>query len=87
MDLPKLSAGKRFTLPQPAGSADALLLAQLALREKAAGRPTAIITADAVRELDLKPGMQSAKPRRDPFRLPTRELTSACSNTNRFRRI
>jgi transcription-repair coupling factor (superfamily II helicase) len=47
MDLPKLTAGKRFTLPRPAGSADALLLATLAAREKAAGRITAIVTADA----------------------------------------
>ncbi|MDP3754214.1 transcription-repair coupling factor [Polaromonas sp.] len=47
MDLPKLLPGKRYTLPQPAGSADALLLGQLGLREKAAGRLTAIVTADA----------------------------------------
>ena len=30
MDLPKLSPGKRFTLPRPVGSADALLLAVVA---------------------------------------------------------
>ncbi len=47
MDLPKLIPGKRYTLPQPAGSADALLLAQLGMREKSAGRLTAIVTADA----------------------------------------
>jgi transcription-repair coupling factor (superfamily II helicase) len=47
MNLPKLSAGKRFTLPQPVGSADALLLASLGLREKAAGKLTAIVTSDA----------------------------------------
>lgn len=47
MDLPKLLPGKRYTLPQPAGSADALLLAQLGLREKTAGRLTAIVTSDA----------------------------------------
>ncbi|MGE0099655.1 MAG: transcription-repair coupling factor [Hydrogenophaga sp.] len=47
MDLPKLSPGKRHTLPLPGGSADALLLARLAAREKAAGRLTAIVTADA----------------------------------------
>ena len=46
MDLPKLTPGKRFTLPRPPGSADALLLAQLATREKAAGRLTAIFTSD-----------------------------------------
>src|SRR3954466_3416923 len=47
MDLPKLSPGKRFALPRPPGSADALLLARLAAREKAAGHPTAIVTAGA----------------------------------------
>ncbi len=47
MDLPKLTVGKRFTLPRPVGSADALLLAQLGLREKAGGKLMAIVTADA----------------------------------------
>ncbi len=47
MDLPKLVPGKRFTLPRPAGSADALLLAHLAQREKAAGKLMAIVTSDA----------------------------------------
>ncbi|WP_287742158.1 transcription-repair coupling factor [Diaphorobacter sp.] len=47
MQLPKLSPGKRFTLPRPVGSADALLMARLGEREKAAGRTTAIVTADA----------------------------------------
>ncbi len=47
MDLPKLSVGKRFTLPRPPGSADALLLARLAEREQAGRRITAIVTADA----------------------------------------
>ncbi len=47
MELPKLALGKRYTLPRPTGSADALLLARLGEREKAAGRPTTIITADA----------------------------------------
>ncbi|GAB1386418.1 transcription-repair coupling factor [Melaminivora sp.] len=48
MNLPKLTPGKRFSLPRPPGSADALLLAQLAEREKAAGALTAVITADAM---------------------------------------
>ncbi|HOE42216.1 MAG TPA: transcription-repair coupling factor [Rhodoferax sp.] len=55
MDLPKLTPGKRYTLPRPTGSADALLLAQLALREKAQGKVTAIVTAaapDAQRLID-----------------------------------
>ncbi|MBB1074581.1 transcription-repair coupling factor [Rhodoferax sp. 4810] len=47
MELPKLTPGKRYTLPRPVGSADALLLAQLALRDKKSGKVTAIVTADA----------------------------------------
>ncbi|MCO4088373.1 MAG: transcription-repair coupling factor [Limnohabitans sp.] len=47
MQLPSLITGKRFTLPRPVGSADAVLLAQLAEREKKAGKLTAIVTADA----------------------------------------
>ena len=47
MELPKLQISKRYTLPRPTGSADALLLAQLGLREKAAARLVAIVTADA----------------------------------------
>ncbi|WP_353233324.1 transcription-repair coupling factor [Diaphorobacter ruginosibacter] len=47
MDLPKLTPGKRFAMPRPAGSADALLLAKLAEREKAGKRIVAIVTADA----------------------------------------
>jgi transcription-repair coupling factor (superfamily II helicase) len=47
MDLPKLTVGKRFTLPRPVGSADALLLAHLGLRDKASGKLMAIVTADA----------------------------------------
>ncbi|MEO5737323.1 MAG: transcription-repair coupling factor, partial [Variovorax sp.] len=47
MVLPPLVAGKRFTLPRPPSSADALLLARLAEREKLAGRAVAVFTADA----------------------------------------
>ncbi|MBP7568340.1 MAG: transcription-repair coupling factor, partial [Burkholderiaceae bacterium] len=47
MELPRLTPGKRFTLPRPPGSADALLLAELATREKAAGRITAVVASDA----------------------------------------
>ena len=47
MDLPKLTSGKRYTLPRPAGSADALLLARLGEREKTAGKPMTVVTADA----------------------------------------
>jgi transcription-repair coupling factor (superfamily II helicase) len=47
MDLPKLTPGKRFTLPRPIGSADATLLAQLGMREKSANRPMTIVTAEA----------------------------------------
>ncbi len=55
MDLPKLTPGKRYALPRPPGSADALLLARLAQREQAAGRATGIVTsgaADAQRLVD-----------------------------------
>ena len=48
MHLPSLSPGKRFAMPRPVGSADALLLAQLGTREKAKQQRVAIITADAV---------------------------------------
>jgi transcription-repair coupling factor (superfamily II helicase) len=47
MELPKLQTGKRYTLPRPTGSSDALLLARLAEREQAAGRLLAIVCADA----------------------------------------
>ncbi|MFM1926343.1 MAG: Transcription-repair-coupling factor [Pseudomonadota bacterium] len=47
MQLPSLVNGKRFTLPRPVGSADAVLLALLAAREKKAGKLTAIVTSDA----------------------------------------
>ncbi|MDQ8017556.1 MAG: transcription-repair coupling factor [Bordetella sp.] len=47
MDLPTLPSGKRFTLPRPPASSDALLLARLAEREKSAGRVTAVFAADA----------------------------------------
>ena len=53
MQLPSLTAGKRYTLPRPMGSADALLLARLAERDKAAKRTTAIVTADAADALRL----------------------------------
>jgi transcription-repair coupling factor (superfamily II helicase) len=47
MQLPILTIGKRFNLPRPVGSSDAVLLAQLAEREKKAGKLTAIVTSDA----------------------------------------
>jgi transcription-repair coupling factor (superfamily II helicase) len=46
MHLPTIAAGKRFALPRPTGSADALLLARLAERWAAERRITTIITAD-----------------------------------------
>ena len=46
MQLPILAPGKRFNLPRPIGSADALLLARFAEREAAAGRLTAIVSAE-----------------------------------------
>ena len=47
MDLPKLTLGKRFTLPRPTGSSDAMLLARLGEREKSNGKPMTVVTADA----------------------------------------
>jgi len=48
MDLPQLAVGKRYALPRPPGSADALLLARLAARARASGKPLAIVSADAL---------------------------------------
>src|SRR5450830_265783 len=47
MELPKLIPGKRFTLPRPVGSADALLLARLAMDGRQKHSLTAVVTADA----------------------------------------
>ena len=46
MQIPTLSPGKRYTLPRPIGSADALLLARLAQEQAAKKTLTAIVTAD-----------------------------------------
>ena len=46
MHLPPLAPGKRFTVPRPVGSADALLLARLAERQVAARQKLAIIAAE-----------------------------------------
>ena len=46
LPLPSIAPGKRYTVPRPLGSADALLLAQFARARKAQGQLTAIITAD-----------------------------------------
>ena len=48
MQLPTLTVGKRFALPRPPGSGDALWLARLAQRECAQARHVAMITADAL---------------------------------------
>ncbi len=47
MQLPTLVRGKRYTMPRPVGSSDALLLARLAGREAADRHTTAIVCADA----------------------------------------
>ncbi|HEX5374314.1 MAG TPA: transcription-repair coupling factor [Aquabacterium sp.] len=67
LPLPSIAPGKRFTVPRPAGSADALLLGQFAQARKALGQLTAIITADpadAQRLLDeiafFAPGLRCA---------------------------
>ena len=46
MHLPSIAPGKRFTLPMPLGSADALQLGRWAEREAAAGRLQLIVTAE-----------------------------------------
>ncbi|MES2989874.1 MAG: transcription-repair coupling factor [Pseudomonadota bacterium] len=46
MQLPEIAPGKRFTLPRPTGSADALLLARFAQAQAAQQKITAIVTAE-----------------------------------------
>ncbi len=46
MQIPSISPGKRFTLPRPLGSADALLLARFAQAQAARKKLTAIVTAE-----------------------------------------
>ncbi|HLL11481.1 MAG TPA: CarD family transcriptional regulator, partial [Rubrivivax sp.] len=47
MQLPSIQPGKRFTLPRPTGSADALLLARVARSHADAKRLLAVFTAEA----------------------------------------
>jgi transcription-repair coupling factor (superfamily II helicase) len=46
MQLPSIAPGKRYTLPRPQGSGDALLLARLARQHAQAGRRLAVFTAE-----------------------------------------
>ena len=46
MQLPSIAPGKRYTLPRPLGSADALLLARLARERADRGRMLAVVTAE-----------------------------------------
>ena len=46
MQLPAIAPGKRFALPRPIGSADALLLARHAVERAAAGQLLCIVAAD-----------------------------------------
>ena len=46
MQLPSIAPGKRFALPRPFGSADALLLARFAQAQAAQGKLSAIVTAE-----------------------------------------
>ena len=58
MQLPQIAPGKRFTLPRPLGSADALWLARFAAQQRARGGPVAVFTAepaDAARLADELP--------------------------------
>ncbi|MFN9744973.1 MAG: transcription-repair coupling factor [Betaproteobacteria bacterium] len=68
MQLPSIAPGKRFTLPRPTGSGDALLLARLARRHAQAGQCLAVFTAepaDAQRLADevpfFDPGLRVAQ--------------------------
>ncbi|EGJ09335.1 transcription-repair coupling factor [Rubrivivax benzoatilyticus] len=46
MQIPNIAPGKRYTLPRPVGSADALLLARLGAARQAEQRLLAVVTAD-----------------------------------------
>src|SRR5690349_17431563 len=46
MQIPAIAPGKRFTLPRPIGSADALLLARFAQAQAAQKKLTAVISAE-----------------------------------------
>lgn len=46
MLIPSIAPGRRFTLPRPLGSSDALLLARFAQAQAAGGKLTAIVTAE-----------------------------------------
>ena len=46
MLIPSIAAGKRFTLPRPVGSADALLLARFAQQRAAQKQLTTIVSAE-----------------------------------------
>src|SRR6185369_10882425 len=46
MQIPSIAPGKRFTLPRPIGSADAMLLARFASEQAANKKLTAIVTAE-----------------------------------------
>ncbi len=46
MQLPRLASGKRFTLPRPCGSADALLLARFAQMRAAQASMTVVVCAE-----------------------------------------
>ena len=58
MQIPSIASGKRFTLPRPIGSADALLLARQAAAARSAGSMLAIVAAapaDSTRLADELP--------------------------------
>ena len=70
MQLPKLTPGKRHALARPPGSADALVLAQLAGRGKTEKQLTAIICADAFDAARLAEEMPFFAPDLRVARLP-----------------
>ncbi len=62
MQLPSLAPGKRYTLPRPLGSADALLLARFAQAQKAQGQLTAIVSAEPADTQRLEAELQFFAP-------------------------
>jgi transcription-repair coupling factor (superfamily II helicase) len=62
LDLPALRAGERFVIGRPAGSADSLLLARLAMRERQQGQLAVIVCADALDVYRLSEELQYFEP-------------------------
>src|SRR2546425_1790181 len=61
-DLPTLRSAERFAIGRPAGSADSLLLAKLAKRERQQGHLTVVVCADALDVYRLSEELQYFEP-------------------------